>query len=171
MAKKKNATGNELAVLESARTKLNEVLSDITSGSKALTAEERLRLPKMGEKTLKFVEKAHEFARQNPAIVPVFVSVDELGLSLAKAHSLWPAINTARQVEKHLVDTELCAGSDAFLMALAIYHAAEDAARRGVPGTKTVYDELSVRFPGKGKKSKAEPSVPVEAPDEEKETP
>jgi hypothetical protein len=171
MAKKKNTTGKELAVLESARAKLNEVLSAITPGTKALTPEERRKLPKMGEKTLKFVEKAHEFARQNPSIVPAFVSIDEMERNLAKAHSLWPAINTARQLEKHLVDTELCAGSDALMMALAIYHAAELAARRGVPGTKAVYDELSVRFPGRGKKSKAGPPVPVEPPGEEKETP
>jgi hypothetical protein len=36
----------------------------------ALPPAERQGMPKMGEKTISFVEKAYDFARQNPNLVP-----------------------------------------------------------------------------------------------------
>ncbi|MDR2633734.1 MAG: hypothetical protein LBC51_08975 [Treponema sp.] len=57
-------------VLTQAKAKVAEAMALLTSYVLALTPEERRMLPKMGEKTIGFVEKAFDFARQNAALVP-----------------------------------------------------------------------------------------------------
>jgi hypothetical protein len=53
-----------------------------------LTPSERHTMAKMGEKTLSFVEKAHEFAKQNPGLVPPFLDMAAFDTDFADAHSL-----------------------------------------------------------------------------------
>jgi hypothetical protein len=54
------------AVIGQTQLKIDEVLAMLHPYVTPLTPAERHSLPKMGEKTLSFVEKAYEFARQNP---------------------------------------------------------------------------------------------------------
>lgn len=62
-----------------------------------LTNEERQANPKMGDKSLAFVNKACEYAKQNPALVPVFLDIAEFEKDVALANSLsnllsrWPS--------------------------------------------------------------------------------
>jgi hypothetical protein len=48
----------------------------------------------MGEKTIGFVEKAYDFARQNPNLVPPYLEVDTFGVDFADAHGFWTLLNT-----------------------------------------------------------------------------
>jgi hypothetical protein len=50
--------------------KINEALAMLHPYVTPLTPAKRHMLPKMGEKTLSFVEKAYEFARQNLTLCP-----------------------------------------------------------------------------------------------------
>jgi len=43
------------------------------------------------------------------------------------------------------------AGSEAYTASLIFYNAVKGAAKAGVPGMKTIYDDLQSRFPGRGK--------------------
>jgi hypothetical protein len=49
-------------VLTEAQTKIDEVIALLAPFMLALTPTERQGLPKMGEKTIGFVEKAYDFA-------------------------------------------------------------------------------------------------------------
>jgi hypothetical protein len=49
-------------------------------------------MAKMGEKTLSFVEKAHEFAQQNPNLVPPFLDMAAFDTDFADAHNLWSVV-------------------------------------------------------------------------------
>ncbi|MDR1116140.1 MAG: hypothetical protein LBL33_08365, partial [Tannerella sp.] len=52
-----------------------------------LTPAERHTLPKMGEKTLSFVEKAHEYAVQNPNLCPPYLDMAAFNTDFADVHN------------------------------------------------------------------------------------
>jgi hypothetical protein len=53
------------------QNRINEAAALLAPHLLALTPAERHELPKMGEKTIAFVEKAHDFALKNPNLVPL----------------------------------------------------------------------------------------------------
>ena len=111
------------------------------------TPVERQTLPKMGEKTLAFVEKSHEFAKSNPVLVPNYLNMDEFAIDYTDASGLFAAVNKARQLLENLSDTQMCADSEAFQCSLMFYHSAKAGAENNIPGAKAVYEELRKRFP------------------------
>jgi hypothetical protein len=142
-------------VLVQAQAKVDEVRALLAPYLLALTPEERQNLPKMGPRTIAFVEKAYDFARQNPGMVPLFLDVVSFGTDFADAHSLWTLRNTVQQLEEAVDDTEMAAGSEAYQAALVFYHSVKAAAAQDVPGAKAVYEELKSRFPHAGKRRPA----------------
>jgi hypothetical protein len=63
-------------ILAQAQAKIDEAKTLLAPYLLALTPAERRELPKMGEKTIAFVEKAFDFARQNPNLIPPYLDVD-----------------------------------------------------------------------------------------------
>jgi hypothetical protein len=135
-------------ILAQAQTKINEVKALLAPYVIALTPAERHELPKMGEKTISFVEKAYDFAKQNPNLVPPYLDMAAFGADFEDAHGLWTLVNSIRQLEENAGDTEMTAGSEAYQAALVFYKSVKLAAEQDVPGAKAVYEELKTRFPG-----------------------
>jgi len=133
--------------------KLDELLKLIEPYVTPLTPQERHDLPKMGPKTLAFVEKCHEFAASNPNLRPPFLNMDEFGVDFADAHGLYLAMNKSVQLQESLADTQMSAGSEAFHAALIFYNTVKSAASNNIPGARAVYEELRKRFPH-GKRSR-----------------
>ena len=117
-----------------------------------LTPEERISLPKMGDKTYPFVSKALELAGQNPNLVPPYVSIEELKRDFGLSESLRPVLNAITSLSEKLSDTYLAVGSEAYVAALAFYNSAKSAAKSNVPGTDAVVNELGKRFDKQTKK-------------------
>jgi hypothetical protein len=101
------------------------------------------------------VEKAFDFARQNPNLLPA----DEFGIDFGVAHGLWTILNTIQQLEQGVDDTEMLAGSEAYQAALVFYKSVKMAAAQGVSGAKAVYEEFRTRFPGGKRPSGATETV------------
>ncbi|MDR2247822.1 MAG: hypothetical protein LBE17_14320 [Treponema sp.] len=137
-------------VLTQVQTKIQEIQTLLAPYMLALTPEERRDLPKMGAKTISFVEKAYDFARQNPNLIPPYFDLDAFGVDFADAHGLWTLANAVRQLEEAFDDTEMTAGSEAYQAALVFYKSAKMAAAQDIPGAKAVYEELKTRFPQRG---------------------
>lgn len=116
-----------------------------------LSAEERQYLPKMGDKSIAFVNKALEYAKQNNSVVPTFLNMVEFEKDVAAVTSLAKVLYPLHQLLEKLDDTVLLSGSEAYTEALVFYTALKGAAKAGVPGMKTVYDDMQARFPGRGK--------------------
>jgi len=116
-----------------------------------LSVEDRKSIPKMGDKTLAFVNKTLEYARQNPQVVPAFMDVAEFEKDVAAVTSLNKVLKPLQQLVEKLDDTTLLSGSEAYMAALVFYNAVKGASKAGVPGMKTLYDDLQTRFPGRGK--------------------
>lgn len=126
-----------------------------------LTADERKSLPKMGDRTLAFVGKALEYTKQNPQVVPNFLETAEFNKDVDAVTALNKVLIPLHQLTEKLDDTSMLAGSEAYMSALVFYNAVKGAAKAGVPGMKTIYDDLQSRFPGRGKASTATAATPV----------
>ena len=68
-----------LANINKAIATINENLPDLIN----LTVDDRHQLPKMGDKTIAFVNKSFEYASQNPTIVPSFLDLTEFAKDTA----------------------------------------------------------------------------------------
>ena len=129
---------------------------------KHLKIEERHELPKMGPKTIGFVKKAYDFARQPPKLVPQYLDMDVYGTDCEDAHGLWTLVNSIWQVEQNAADTEMAAGSEAYQASLLFYNSVKAAAAQNIPGAKAVYQELRTRFP-RGRRRTSEDAPETEA--------
>jgi hypothetical protein len=97
----------------------------------------------MGEKSIGFVKKAYDFARQNPNLVPPYLDINAFGTDFEDAHGLWTLVNSIRQLCENIDDTEMTAGSETYQAALVFYNSVKVAAAQDIPGAKAVYDEKS----------------------------
>lgn len=137
---------------------LNEVSAAIAvlrekllPGLISLKPEERKQLPKMGDKSVAFVQKALEYCRSNPDIVPPFLDVDALQTDVKAVETFRNIYQPLLQIADALNDTMLLTGSEAYTGALIYYGAAKTAARARITGAKTISQELSERFAGRNK--------------------
>jgi hypothetical protein len=138
--------------LEDAQIKIDAIKAAFASSMVPLTPEERHKMLKMGEKSLAFVEKAHDFAHQNPELVPDYLDMDAFDVDFQDAHGLWRLINSIEQLLDNLSDTVMAAGSEALQASLVFYKSVKVAAAQDIPGAEAVYNELKTRFPQRGGK-------------------
>lgn len=114
-----------------------------------LTADERSGMLKMGDKTLAFVQKALEYAKQNAALCPAFLELPEAQKDYELAASLEVIRQKVAALLRAIEDAEMVAGSEAYDAALIFYNSVKGAARSNIAGSQAIVDDLKVRFPGK----------------------
>jgi hypothetical protein len=124
-----------------------------------LTPTERRTIAKMGEKTLSFVEKAHEAATENPKLVPPFLDMPAFDIDFADAHNLWSLHLATNQLHENVDDTTMTAGSEAYQFALVFYNSVKMAARQDIPGAKAIYEDLKKRFQRAKRKSDGDDEI------------
>ncbi|TAH19974.1 MAG: hypothetical protein EAZ08_07430 [Cytophagales bacterium] len=121
----------------------------------ALSPEERRQLLKMGDKTVSFVEKTLDYVKSNPEFVPAYMNVLEFEKDATAVKNLVSMLNPITQIEQGVDDTEMLAGSEAYTAALIYYNSVKQAAKNNIPNAAAIYDDLSKRFDGQGKKKAA----------------
>lgn len=142
----------ELAVVNQAIGTLREkLLPKLT----ILSAADRHEMPKMGDKTVAFVDKAHDFAAENPSLVPPFLDMNEFTVDRASVEKLRALSIQLNEVSDAVNDSMMLSGSEAYQAALMFYNSSKNAARSGVQNAENVYKELSERFPGRPTKAAA----------------
>lgn len=124
-----------------------------------LTPEQRQTLPKMGDKTIAFVNKSLEYARQNPTIVPTYLNMNEFAKDVEAVNRIFKITGPLQKLSESLDDTAMLAGSEAYAAALAFYTSLKAAINAGEIGLKGIYEDLSARFPGRGKKPETQKST------------
>jgi hypothetical protein len=106
----------------------------------------------MGEKTIDFVEKALDFAKQNTNLVPPYLEVDAFGVDFSDTHGLWTLFNSIRQLAEGIDDTEMVAGSETYQVArVFVLPLGQGGGTQDIPGAKAVYEELKTCFPRTGR--------------------
>jgi len=145
-------------VLEQAQAKITEASGLLRPYLLALTPDERHDLPKMGPKTLNFVEKSHEYAHALQHLVPPYLDMSAFDSDFADAHGLWNLNNSLHRLAAEVLDTQTAAGSEAFQAALLFYNSVKVAANQDVLDAKTVCEELKLRFPSSRRKAADAPA-------------
>jgi hypothetical protein len=142
-------------VMEQVQQHLKQALALFEPYAIPLTPSERQKLPKMGEKSLSFVEKAHDYCAGNPNLCPPYLDIDQFDADFNGAKQLWTAFGITGQLETLFNDTIMAAGSEAYQQALIFYNSVKIAASQDIPGAKAIYDDLRKRFP-QGKRKNGE---------------
>ena len=115
-----------------------------------LKPEERQAIPKINGANRHFTEDAIVAVRNNGNLLPAYLTDVEMGKDLNLYQQLDQLVPLALQLTEKLVDTQMLAGSEAYISALTAYRLFEAAANAGLPGTDTIYDQLKERFAQQG---------------------
>ena len=86
-----------------------------------LTSDERRALPKLGDKSRAFVEKALEVASQNPDLLPRSFDLEEMRKDVQLFLDMQPVMMAINQLQDLIDDTTLQSGSEAYAAALTVY--------------------------------------------------
>lgn len=115
----------------------------------SLTNDQKAGLPKMGEKSIPFVTKAAEYLAIPATPTPPYIDPAELKIDLSAYETLRQIRQVVAPTAEMIDDTMLLCGSEAYIAVLAFYNYLKGATKMGVPGAKTIYEDLSARFPGR----------------------
>jgi hypothetical protein len=143
-------TQEELDTISKATQTLQNVLSPKLV---KLNAELRRELAKMGDKTLAFVVKSYEHAKQNPTLTPSYIDVEEMQKDIKAVEVLRQICNPLQELSQDIEDSMMLSGSEAYIAALSFYNAIKGAAKSKVGASEQIYNDLSQRFPGRPRKN------------------
>jgi hypothetical protein len=115
-----------------------------------LTVTERSSMPKIDSVNRDFVADAIGIIGNNPDYFPAYFNATELSKDYVLYETLGRIRVVAEQFVEKLRDTQMRAGSEAYVTSLTAYRLLQSAAEDGVPGAKTLYDQLKARFEGQG---------------------
>lgn len=150
-----NITNNKLSVVltqaqvDAVKAAINTINTNLPM-LLGLTLEERKTLPKVDVNNKIFVEDAINAMETNPSFLPAYFSVAELKKDLTLYQQLDPLLLEINKLAEKIDDTQMLAGSEAYVTALATYRNFEAAAKAGIQGADTIYELLKARFAGQG---------------------
>ena len=133
-------------VINDVVTKLQDCKQQLAPYLQGLTAEDRKKLFKMGDKTVATVIKTRDYITTNPQFVPVYMNVGEFNKDVNLLTQLTPIVNLATQLATDVDDSLMLAGSEALQSALLYYGQIKEAQHKGVATAKPIYEDLSERF-------------------------
>jgi len=136
-----------LAAITTIRTKLPFLIP--------VGAQERLELPKLGEKTIGFHEKCTAYMASNPEFLPGFIQPAEVGKDISLRDQIHQFLPQLLELVSLVTGTEMVVGSEIYMADLAYYQSVREAARRGRAGAEDIYVDLQSRFPGAPSKAAA----------------
>ncbi|MCX8522950.1 hypothetical protein OF897_03310 [Chryseobacterium formosus] len=143
-------------VIAEVNQKLQDCKTLLAPYLKALTADDRKSLFKMGDKTVATVQKVKSYLETNPEFAPVYMDKDEFLKDEAVVTELNPISNLVDQLASDLADTITLAGSEALMASMLYYGTTKEAASKGVATAKPIYEDLSQRFSKRGSKNFSE---------------
>ena len=114
----------------------------------SLTTQERMELPKLGEKTVGFDEKCVSYMQTSPEFLPGFIDIAEVDKDRNLRAQLLRFAADLQALNQQVEDSLTVLGSEILMADLAYYQSAREAARRGRAGAQGVYEDLRTRFPG-----------------------
>ena len=116
-----------------------------------LTPEDRRSLPRMGDKSRTFVNKALEIAVQNPDFLPRSFDIDELKKDVELFEGIYPIWQAITQLAELVDDTKMAVGSEAYVGALLVYNYAKNSPLAS--GMDGLVDDLGKRFARRSKQT------------------
>ena len=144
------------AVIDEVTDKLQECKTALAPFLQGLTAEERLSLFKMGDKTVATVQKVKSYMDTNPEFIPAYMNKTEFLKDEKVVTQLNPIANLAKQLTSDVEDTVMLTGSEALQESMLYYGQVKEATSKGVPTAKPIYEDLKQRFSKRARKTNPE---------------
>jgi hypothetical protein len=124
-----------------------------------LSADERKRLYKMGDKRLAFVQNSLNAAQSNRNILPASFDLDGFANDYRLTSNLSELLMLLRQLTEQVDDTLMAVSSEAMGSSLTVYDYVKTAAKK-TPGLKAIAEQLGTLF----KAMKTKPAKAMSAP-------
>jgi hypothetical protein len=161
-----NLTNNRLSVVMTATQvqAVKDALQTILTNMPfliGLTSEERMTLPKISVSNKVFTEDALNVVSNNTGLLPGYFSASGFQQDLELYRQLDELTTMAKGIVERMDDTQLLAGSEAYVSALTAYKLFGAAADAGIPGADTLYDQLKERFSQYGNPAPKAPEQPT----------
>lgn len=137
--------------LEEIKSAIAILKSKLTPHLKSLSSDDRLQVPRMGDKSIAFVQKACEHCEANPELAPSFLDLAEMKNDIVVDEQIRSLYAPISKLADSLSDMLLLSGIDAYTGALVFYQAVKNASKSNIQGAGTIFNDLSARFPGKSK--------------------
>ncbi|WP_439185317.1 hypothetical protein [Carboxylicivirga taeanensis] len=112
-----------------------------------LEKSEKADLLRMGDKSVAFVDKSLEIAKQDTALLNAFVDVSALEKDVDAITRLRGLSFKLDRIASAIEDSKALAGHEAYNASLMVYSLMKNAAKMGHPGAKEKVAELKQRFP------------------------
>ncbi|MBW4659340.1 MAG: hypothetical protein KME15_11745 [Drouetiella hepatica Uher 2000/2452] len=125
-----------------------------------LSADERKRLYKMGDKRLAFVQNSLNAAQSNRNILPASFDLEGFANDYRLTLSLNELLMLLHQLTEQVDDTLVAVSSEAMSSSLTVYDYVKTAAKK-TPGLKAIAEQLGTLF--KAMKSKSTKAIAVPA--------
>lgn len=123
-----------------------------------LTNAERKALPKIDVNNKVFVEDSLTAINNNGGILPTYINAVEIGKDLVLFEQLDELVQLVGQLFDKLRDTQMLAGSEAYVSSLVAYKLFASAADAGLPGAESIYNQLKQRFIAEGSSDNTTPN-------------
>ncbi len=133
-------------VIDTVTRNLQDCRTALAPYLQGLTNEERISLFKMGDKTVATVQKTKSYIDTNPEFVPTYMDKVEFLKDETVVTQLNPIANLATQLASDVDDTMMLTGSEALQEAMFYYGQVKEAASKGIPTAKPIYEDLRARF-------------------------
>jgi hypothetical protein len=111
-----------------------------------LTSAERKAIPKIDVNNKVFVEDVITAVNNNASILPSYINATEIGKDLELFEQLDELVQLVGQLYDKLKDTQMLAGSEAYVSSLVAYKLFDSTADTGLPGAESIYNQLKQRF-------------------------
>lgn len=146
-----NLTNNRLNVTMTAAqvTAVKTALQTIATNMPfliGLTVEERIAIPKINVSNKAFTEDAINAVANNAGILPAYINATTMQNDYQLFIQLDELLGLMRQLVEKAEDTQMLAGSEAFVAALSSYKLFGAAAEAGLTGADAIVDSLRQRF-------------------------
>lgn len=126
-----------------------------------LTIDERRALPKMGDKSYAFVQKAAELAVMDDSFLPRSFDVAEMRRDVELLAMMLPISQAFVQLNELVDDTLTQIGSEAYSAALVVYQAAKaNNGKTNGAALDDLVDDLAKRFARKSKSKTDDAATP-----------
>jgi len=122
-----------------------------------LTPDERKKIPKMGVRSLDFVERSVMHARENRNLLPSFITMEQFERDFRLLMGMRRVLSITEIFSTKLKDTYFVVGSELFSASREFYNAVKRAAKSGVLGSEKIRRELAVRYTKQPTKEEAIP--------------
>ena len=117
-----------------------------------LSEEQKDHLTPIADEGIPFGDKVDGYLESKPKYNAQYIDIAETHKDYRNFKKALPTIGKIQGMQKEFVDIRIASSSDANMQFLAYYGNVKNASRRGVPGAKAVYEELSKRWKGRNRK-------------------